>query len=100
MPWLRRRAINDLRAFHVAAHAFKAGDLALVPWCSVCGAYDHYVFIERVHRGAARTYADVRLVCKKGGPRKSMGTLFLRKALQPVPKEVLDKRSKWLRIRE
>jgi len=100
VPWLRRRAINDLRAQHVAAYAFKDGDLAVMAWCSICGAYDHYVFIEKVHRGAARTYADVRLVCKKGGPRKTMGTLFLQKALQPVPKEVLDMKVKWSRARE
>ena len=86
-PWLRLHNIERLRAAHVARWAFKVGDVVTREWCSPCGLSDHYGIILRLTRGHAGTRALVRFTCRVG--ETEIGTLFLRRALPPYPKEVL-----------
>jgi hypothetical protein len=92
--WLRDKYIEDLRAEHVARWTFAPGEVALIPWCSTCGAANHYALIDHIEPADPLAFAHVRLVCKRG-MRKRVATLYLARALQPLPKKVLSRLSKW-----
>jgi hypothetical protein len=90
--WLRRNAIEELRAEHIADHSFAVGDYVVREWCSLCGQPGHYGRIIKLRRRkGGKTQATIRLSCQ--AEPVTVGTRLLKKVLPPYPKEVVEMRA-------
>ena len=54
-----------LREAHYARFGFRVGEVVTLPWCGLCGKYDHFGQIDSLRMVGSHMTADAYLACQR-----------------------------------